>query len=103
MKDELMNSSRRKDVPILIIVICAGFSMIVDTISSSIKIMGYDEVIQADAKARASKILQEANNSKEYKDSLNLLQEQFDSLKLDMEILKEDNEHLKLLSHKSGK
>ena len=54
-----MDSDNAKDrAPILIIVICAGFSMIVDTISSSIKIMGYDEVIQADAKARAAKILQ---------------------------------------------
>lgn len=55
----------KHSAPIIIIVICAGFSMVVDTISSSIKIMGYDEVIQADAKARAVKIMQEANPNKE--------------------------------------
>lgn len=59
------NKDKRNSAPILIIVICAGFSMVVDTISSSIKIMGYDEVIQADAKARANKILQSTQPNKE--------------------------------------
>lgn len=66
-----MNEKQNKhNAPILIIVICAGFSMIVDTISSSIKIMGYDEVIQADAKARAARIMQEAEPNKELESKL---------------------------------
>jgi hypothetical protein len=66
-----MNDKQSKQsAPILIIVICAGFSMIVDTISSSIKIMGYDEVIQADAKARAAKIMQDVQPNKKLESKL---------------------------------
>jgi len=87
-----MNDTESKsNAPILIIVICAGFSMIVDTISSASKIMGYDVVIQADAKARAAKILQGNKISPDLQDRFNLLQDQVDSLKLDNEILKEDS------------
>jgi len=61
----MSDKQTKHSAPILIIVICAGFSMIVDTISSSIKIMGYDEVIQADAKARAAKIMRDVQPNKE--------------------------------------
>ena len=43
---------------------------LVQTIASAITVMGYDEVIQADAKARAAKILQQANPNKELKTKL---------------------------------
>lgn len=80
-----MNDTESKsNAPILIIVICAGFTMVVNTIAAAIKIMGYDVVIQADAKARSEKILQGENKlTPELQDRFNLLQEQVDSLKLD--------------------
>ena len=57
-----MNAEKDKNnTPILIIVVCASITMLVQTISSAITVMGYDEVIQADAKARAAKILQNSN------------------------------------------
>jgi len=66
-----MNEKRdKRDVPIIIIVVCASITMLVQTIASAITVMGYDEVIQADAKARAAKILQQAEPSKELESKL---------------------------------
>lgn len=61
----MSDKSDKRDVPIIIIVICASITMLVQTIASAITVMGYDEVIQADAKARATKIMQEASPNKE--------------------------------------
>jgi uncharacterized protein YsxB (DUF464 family) len=66
-----MNEKRdKRDVPIIIIVVCASITMLVQTIASAITVMGYDEVIQADAKARAAKILQQTNPNKELETKL---------------------------------
>ena len=66
-----MNEKRdKRDVPIIIIVVCASITMLVQTIASAITVMGYDEVIQADAKARAAKIMQEAEPNKELESKL---------------------------------
>lgn len=59
------NKNPKRDAPILIIVICASFTMIVQTIASGLTVMGYDEVIEADAKARAAKILQVSKPNKQ--------------------------------------
>ena len=49
--------------------------MIVQTIASGLTVMGYDEVIEADAKARASKILQSNKPNKNLELKLNKLEE----------------------------
>ena len=50
----------KSNTPILIIIVCASITMLVQTFSAAITVMGYDEVIRADAKARATKILQDS-------------------------------------------
>jgi len=48
--------------------------MIVQTISSSLTVMGYDKVIEADAKARASKILRDSKPNKQLELKINNLE-----------------------------
>jgi len=68
MKDKLMNDDYVKsNAPTWIIVFCAGFMMIIQTLASGIAVVGYDDVIRADAKAREAQILQSANSGKECK------------------------------------
>ena len=53
-----MDNKDSKNTPILIIIICASINMIAQTIASIALVLGYDDVIKADAKARAARILQ---------------------------------------------
>lgn len=89
-----MSDKPKDQTPILIIVICAGFTMIVSTIASAIKIMGYDEVIQADAKARAAVILQGVNSNQACKIDESIIN-QVNENTLSIELLAEN-------SHKAG-
>lgn len=93
------NDYVKSKAPIFIISFCAGFMMLIQTIASGLAVVGYDDVIRADAKARESQILQGVNSGKELKDSLILLQEQVNSLNLDIELLEHEVDSLKLLSH----
>ena len=83
-----MSDNSKNNTPVIIIVICASITMLVQTISSAITVMGYDEVIRADAKARAGKILQSETNQKLI-EQINENSELIRELTLDNEVLKE--------------
>jgi len=51
-------NDKKNSTPVLIVVICASITMVAQTIASTAAVLGYDEVIKADAEARAAKILQ---------------------------------------------
>ena len=95
MSDKLIDTGSKSSTPILIIIICASINMLVQTIASAITVMGYDEVIRADAKARAEKILKRDKLSPKLQAKLDLLESQVRELMLDNEVLKEN-------SHKPG-
>jgi len=86
-QDELMSNEYVKSkAPAFIIVFCAGFMMLIQTIASGLAVVGYDDVIRADAKAREAEILNKPDND--------LLER--------VKLLEEEINKLKLLSHEPG-
>jgi len=85
------NSNDKSKTPLIIVIICASISMLVQTIASAISVMGYDDVIRADAKARAEQILQGGKVSPELQARLDLLESQANKNTLIIESLLENS------------
>jgi len=113
MNDDYVKSK----APTVIIVFCAGFMMLIQTLASGLAVVGYDDVIRADAKAREAQILQRVSSGKEIislKNIIATLQKQiinqkndsdirFNALEDKQELLIIDNDRLKLLAHEPAK
>ena len=104
MTDKLIDDDYVKSkAPTFIIVLCAGFMMLIQTLAAGLAVIGYDDVIRAGAKAKEAQILQMANSDKECKvPDINLMQ-RINILEDKQEQLIIDNDSLKLLSHEAGK
>ena len=89
----------KQNVPILIIVICASITMLVQTISSAATVMGYDKVIEADATARANAILSRENTSGGISEQLNAQEEYTAGLEITIAVMQKDIAELKSKSH----
>ena len=102
MTDKLMNDEYVKSkAPTCVIIICAGFMMIIQTFAAGLAVIGYDDVIRAGAKAKEAQILQRASDKECQVPDINLMQ-RINALEDKQEQLIIDNDSLKLLSHRAS-
>lgn len=110
MTDKLMSDDYVKSkAPTFIIVLCAGFMMLIQTLASGLAVIGYDDVIRAGAKAKEAQILQRGKEGIAFKNTIIALDIRIKELEKAkrpdnnaiIELQKQVNE-LKRLSHEPG-